>query len=98
MSKPFTILKLDKDYEFRLSNKAGYFYEELTGKSMMDFGNKFGLVEMNSLVYAGLKCINKDITLFEVIELIDHHTDIETLSKILEKAMEQSTFFKLAKN
>jgi len=98
MSKPFTILRLDKEYEFRLTNKAGYYYEQLTGKSIMDFGNKFGLVEMNSLVYAGLKCINKDITLFEVIDLIDEYTDVETLSKILEKAIEQSTFFKIAKS
>lgn len=98
MAKPFVLLKLDKDYEFRLSNRAGYIFEEVSGKSITSIGEGFGIKEINHFVYAGLKCIDKEITLEKVIDLIDEHIDFETLGGIVTKAMEQSTFFNKAKN
>lgn len=98
MAKPFTILRLDKEYEFRLSNKAGYIFEETSGKSFMEVANGFGVKDINILIYAGLKCIDKEITLEKTIDLIDEHIDLETLADIITKSMEQSTFFSGAKN
>jgi 5'(3')-deoxyribonucleotidase len=101
MSKPFTILKLDKDYEFRISNRTAYTYEQLSGKTLTEISEKFGIIEMNHLVYAGLKSIDKDITLdkvIEVIDLIEEYITLEDLSNVIEKAMAQSHFFKTAKS
>ena len=98
MTKPFTLLKLDKEYEFRLTNKAGFIFEETSGKSFTDFANGFGVRDMNILIYAGLKCIDKDITLDKAIDLIDEYIDFEELANIITKSMEQSTFFNSAKN
>ena len=98
MAKPFVLLKLDKDYEFRLTNKAGYLFEEVSGKSFTEIGSSFGIREINHLIYAGLKCIDNEMTLEKAIDLIDEHIDFETLGDIVGKAMEQSTFFNKAKN
>ena len=98
MSKPFTILKLDKDYEFRISNRTAYTYEQLTGKTLTEISEKFGIIEMNHLIYAGLKSIDKDITLDKVIDLIEEYITLEDLSNVIEKAMAQSHFFKTAKS
>jgi hypothetical protein len=97
MAKPFTLLKLDKEYEFRLTNKAGFIFEEVSGKSFTEFANGMGVRDMNLLVYAGLKCIDKEMTVDKVVDLIDEHIDFEDLAGIITKAMEQSTFFNKAK-
>jgi len=97
MAKPFVLLKLDKDYEFRLSNKAGYYYQQLTGKTFQEMGDTFGLSELNELLHAGLKCIDNKITLEETLDLVDEHLDFEQLADIVSKAMEQSPFFNPAK-
>ena len=98
MAKPFVLVKLDKDYEFKLSNKAGYYYEQLTGNSMQSMGDKFGTKEMNDLLYAGLKCIDKDLTLDKCLDLVDEHMDFEVLADVITKAMEKSPFFNPAKS
>jgi len=98
MSKPFTLVKLDKEYEYRLTNKAGFIFEETAGKPVTEFANGFGIKDMNILLYAGLKCIDKELTLDKVVDLIDEHMDFETLGDVVTKAMEQSTFFNGAKN
>lgn len=98
MAKPFVLLKLDKDYEFRLNNKAGYYYKQLTGKSIEQNLQEMGTADFNEIIYAGLKCIDKDITLENVLDLIDEHMDCETLAEIVNKALEASTFFPVAKS
>jgi hypothetical protein len=98
MSKPFTLLKLDKEYEFRLTNKAGFIFEEVAGKSFTEFSQGMGVKDMNLLVYAGLKCIDKEMTVDKTVDLIDEHIDFEELANIITKAMEQSTFFNSAKS
>ena len=95
MSKPFVLINLDKEYEFRLSNKALLYFEEITGQriSSLSDGN-MGVTELNALIYAGLKAKNKEMTYEQVIDLIDEHSDMDYLGQKITEAMENSTFFK----
>ena len=97
MSKPFVLLKLDKDYELRFDNRAGCTFEQITGKKMTELA-EISLTDMNALIYVGIKKHNPNLTLDAVIDLIDDHADIEVISKIISKAFEESTFFKIAKD
>ena len=97
MSKPFILLRLDKDYELRFDNRAGCTFEQITGKKMTELSD-ISLTDMNALIYAGIKKKNPNLTLDDVIDLIDEHADIEAISKLISKAFEESTFFKIAKD
>ena len=97
MNKPFVLLKLDKDYELRFDNRAGCTFEQITGKKMTEL-SEISLTDMNALIYAGIKKGNPNLTLDNVIDLIDDHADIEVITKLIAKAFEESTFFKIAKD
>lgn len=95
MSKPFVLLKLDKDYELRFDNRAGVTFEAITGKKINEL-HEIGLTDMNALIYAGIKKNNPDLTLDKVIDLIDDYADIQVVAEIIKKGFEQSNFFKIA--
>ena len=101
MLKPFILVKLDKEYELRISNLALLYFEEITGKNFTELtdskGNiKFGIKDINALIYGGLKVKNPNMSYEEVINLIDEYMDIETLSSTIERAINESNFFKKA--
>ena len=101
MSKPFILIKLDKEYELRFSNLAAIYFEEITGKSLQSALNnteEVSIYDMNALIYGGIKSKNKDISFQEVVELVDEYADISYIAEKIKEAIEESTFFTKASN
>ena len=93
---PFVYIKLDKERKYRLSNKALYIFEQVSEKSLSELDlNNLGIITLNQLIYAGLKSQDEEITLDQVIDLIDEFGDLEYLSEQLNKACEGSSFLQL---
>ena len=90
----FVYIKLDKDREFRLSNKAFVIFEQTTGQKMsqLDF-NSLGITDMNHIVYAGLKSKDNDITFDQVVDLLDEFGNVDEISKKITEAIDNSSFF-----
>lgn len=101
MSKPFVLIKLDREREMRFSNKAALYFEEATGTPLLNAFTSMGqgrlsVSDLNHMVWAGLKACDKTISLDSVIDLIDDHSDFNTVTEIIAKAMTESNFFKKA--
>ena len=94
--KPFIIVKLDKERNFRLSNKALFIYEEQFGKKLSDLDfEDLSMREFNEIIYVGLKSSDDELTLEETIDLIDLHGNLEELMTIIGEAVESSRFLSL---
>ncbi len=84
----FTILELDRPRKLRYGMGALILIEELTGKAItqLDMQNiKIG--DLAKILYAGLYNDDKALTVEKVVDLIDEHSDITTVSEKLGEAM-----------
>ena len=106
MSKPFVIIKLDKDYEIRMNNRASIYFEEVAGVSFINacgsIGDSLSTTILNKMLYAGMKAANPEITLDEVIDLVDEYSSNDeggSFNLLMQKVMEavkESNFFRMA--
>jgi hypothetical protein len=65
--------------------------EDLTGKPIgkIDFEN-MTMNDFSIVVYSGLSHEDKELTPDKVIDLIDEYSDIQTVAKIMSKAMTEA--------
>lgn len=99
MDAPFIFIKLDKERKFRMSNKAFFIFQSNFNKNIfkLDFDN-LGIVEINELIYAGLKSQDESIQFDQVVDLIDEYGNLENLGEILVNSMENSSFLQTKNN
>jgi hypothetical protein len=93
---PFIIIKLDTERKFRLSNKAFYIFEQVSGKTIhtIDF-DAISITDVSRIIYSGLKSQDDSITLDAVIDLIDGHMTYENCMESIVAALEGSSFLHL---
>jgi len=89
--KPFVLVKLDKEREFALNNRAFVYLDQINKGSLMNM-EEMGIADLNYWLYAGLKAKDKSITFDDVIDLIDEFGDIEELAETIKEAVESSRF------
>ena len=89
--KPFVLVKLDKEREFALNNRAFVYLDQINKGSLMNM-EEMGIADLNYWLYAGLKAKDKSITFDAVIDLIDEFGDIEELAEAIKEAVESSRF------
>jgi hypothetical protein len=84
----FTPITLDKARNFRYNMKAISKIEKTlnTTLSKIDFNN-ISMEEIATVVWAGLIHEDKDLTVDKVMDLIDEHSDVETVIEIMGKAL-----------
>lgn len=84
-------IKLDKVRNFRYGMKAISLIEESFGKPIMDIeGIENGRMTMKDyavLIWAGLSHEDKDLTPDKVMDLVDEHSSIAEVSKVMWKAL-----------
>jgi len=92
----FIIIKLDTERKFRLSNKAFYIFESISGKTIheIDF-DAISITDVSRIIYAGLKSQDEAMTLDIVIDLIDTHMSYEDCMTAIIAALEGSSFLYL---
>ena len=103
MSKPFVLIKLDKERELRISNKSFIYFEEVAGFSIFEAMNQMAngnisVLVLNKLLFAGLKAMDKDITLEQVYDLVDEYGEFNVIMEKVNEAMMESSFLKMANN
>ena len=89
--KPFVLVKLDKEREFALNNRAFVYLDQINKGSLMNM-EEMGIADLNYWLYAGLKAKDRSITFDTVIDLIDEFGDIEELAEVIKEAVESSRF------
>ena len=89
--KPFVLVKLDKEREFALNNRAFVYLDQINKGSLMNM-EEMGIADLNYWLYAGLKAKDRSITFDTVIDLVDEFGDIEELAEVIKEAVESSRF------
>ena len=89
--KSFVSIELDKVRNIRFGYKALMLIEELIGVKItkLDFDN-IGIKDISILLYAGLSHEDKELTLDKIVDLIDEHSDITTVSEKIGEAMSEA--------
>lgn len=101
MSKPFVMITLDKEYEVRMNNRASIYFEEVSnGASFVESYEKLGELSsttLNKMLYAGIKACDKNVSLDQVIDLLDENeVEFKDLLNTVMEAIRESNFFKIA--
>lgn len=89
--KPFVMIKLDKEREFVLNNRAMIYLEQIN-KDALSKMEEMGIADLNYWVYAGLKAKDKSLDFDTVVDLIDEFGDFEDLANKIKEAVESSRF------
>ena len=89
--KPFVMIKLDKEREFVLNNRALIYLEQIN-KNALNSMEEMGIADLNYWVYAGLKAKDKTLDFDTVVDLIDEFGDFEELAEKIKEAVESSRF------
>lgn len=87
----FTPIQLDKSRNFRFGMKALVLIEKKLNVKVtnLDFDN-LGIEDMATLIWAGLVHEDKDLTVDKVMDLIDDHSDMQTVFETMNKAFEEA--------
>ena len=89
--KKFVPIKLDKMRNFRYGMVALAKIEELIGKPINELDlTALSINDLKKVIYAGLCHEDAEITPDKVLELIDEHSDIATVSEAMGKAFEEA--------
>jgi hypothetical protein len=90
MAKAFVSIQLDKMRNLRFGMKALSKIEDALGKplSKVDMNN-MTMHELATFIWAGLEHEDKTLDTNGVMELIDDHSDIQTVATILGKAIKE---------
>jgi hypothetical protein len=89
MSIPFVVIDLDKPRKLRFGTGAFREVEGILDRSIfkINWGN-LGITEVSTLLYAGLKWEDNDITMGQVDEILDERLDdIRNIENTLAEAV-----------
>lgn len=90
-NKIFTVLELDKHRNLRYGYKALIEIEEMLGLGISKINfNALRLKDMAIIIFCGLKHEDESLTVDKVIDLIDSHSDIESITRKLAEAIESA--------
>ena len=89
--KPFVLVKLDKEREFALNNRALVYLDQINKGALMNM-EEMGIADLNYWIYAGLKAKDKSLDFDTVVDLIDEFGDFEALAEVIKEAVESSRF------
>ena len=89
--KPFVLVKLDKEREFALNNRALVYLDQIN-KGALNNMDEMGIADLNYWLYAGLKAMDKSLDFDTVIDLVDEYGDFEELAEVIKEAVESSRF------
>ncbi len=81
-------IELDRTRTIRLSVKAYKYIEKKLGKPVSKLGSDLSIDQMATILAAGLRHEDPEITEAKVIDLLeDHDVDLETLGETIGQAM-----------
>lgn len=90
MAKAFVPVKLDKMRNLRFGMKALSKIEDILGKPLAKLNlENLTISEMATIIWAGLEHEDKALTPDIVMDLIDDHSDIQTVAGLLGKAVQE---------
>lgn len=90
MANSFVMIELDKARNLRFGYKALLLIEKKLGKfSNLDLSN-VGFEDMAVILHAGLVHEDKELTLDNLIDIIDEHSNIEDIANKVTEAFEVS--------
>jgi len=89
--KAYTPIALDKSRNLRYGMKAFSKIEDTLGKPLAQIDlNNLTQKQLATFVWAGLEHEDKSLTPDSVMDLIDDHSDIQTVAETLGKAIQES--------
>lgn len=82
------IYNLDKPRNIKIGMRAMDKFEKATGSKIMSLNtDDMSIYQMAALIWAGL---NTEMTIEEVMDLIDEHSDMVEAGKVIEKAIKEA--------
>jgi spore coat polysaccharide biosynthesis protein SpsF (cytidylyltransferase family) len=85
----YVTIQLDKARNMKMGMKATSIIEEKFKKPIVKINfDELTIMELATIVYAGLVWEDKELTVDKVLDILDEHADLQTISETLAKAME----------
>lgn len=86
MNNDMTMITLDKERIIRFTNKSMKLIEKIAGCSITKLFSRMDnltIDEMVTIIYAGLKWDDETLTLSQVDELLEEHSNFASMMKVI---------------